>query len=1813
MSNNRLLLRTNPKLTGNVKICVDSNDKIYLNAINANPTLAQSFYQKQQVSPNSSYANDLNKLFNGHLTPTETIFEVGRKVSDLSVPKEIHYQYEKQYEYGFSRNNNSLYPEQFSIFAPLFLGDSGKLPAKFVIFRMNGPLPYQTYIDDGTPLMLGVNYTVSGPGSINVNGTLYTDGQSFKAPVTSFIRNGDASLYLDDADVEHKILTSRNYLHSQIIDKAQIVKVIDLSDNGSNIGKYLNKHISDALYTTNFFNVNFAAQTVGYNGIDIDTAVMCEKNEGISAFISGDNDMLSFDEYVTGGWERNRMVSQRILNLEFLFDDTAVDDYKFYRYYGLYVNDVDFAQFHLREANWHVTSAYSNKYIDSDVIPYGFNKKIIDPDGIKILADSLDPDYIGHIDYDLMHTSVSPEVLSTSGPYTVGSGGGIGGGNVALYFDDSRTGVTISTLLGSYSDSYSDSESDIARNVSDAINMNSYLTGFTSRYVNNTFWIIAPVGTGASWNLNASLVTRIVLTGGGAPLLTPHHPCQFSGGIDKVTTETDPDILCYIKDANHNIRKIQNSKCTPDTLCLIDTDVDLSDLYGFTDNIEEPANKITSAGKSSNSLLVTGPVPVGTKIYMYKHDILVATITADTLGVVPGFGPGMSMGYYFNPTGSANQIASAIKSAFRYVVSNLLIKIDSVNDKVYLQHTESGYKNNIYRLEIIVPAGAPSNISLFSEYFKGGTDYAGNRMIVQSTAFDNISPNSYVSCDNGYVRVGDVALYLDEPILTDTGDVSSYKNVDSYRVITVYYPQHHIKVNSSGKVTVNKIRRLAYGAFDVVNIGDFDFTTRQSIYTKSYQNEYYKYYHSQSLKVGDSYVVMKLDDDPNHASITTPDGVIHNDNDSYPFIATNTNYVVTNGNPIVINVKYLNDEELIKFIGFNSISRLQDTNLSVSNTNDIINKEVIIRDSGALTEYDRLQENTKSYLALKSKIVPVINKWGMTNGNDVRENPYRFNISPSFGEMGFTPSHVDYSQDPLYFTHEWCYLGGVPELMSDLALYNSYSYLFKPFDKTLATDSLFDYFRDYFETDFNYLYNSYAVPGSPTDGYLPGYRVVNRPISKKYSVFEKADDGKYTTFFRGARLMLQPKNGVDYSGYKFSAVVNFVNTKIYVPTKPVTMELIENTNFKNITLVIEILMDDYKAVDNFYGTDITFTEYMHLYTMDSLRKWNAGFISGLSRSQISSIGSSLYLYGLEFPYPVIPGTTLYLDSFASYPTATFRGIQLYNKVNYSGYVGSADALNFDGYLNGVLIPDELKLATDHTYGKLIGMNELLFLAISSQNGMISPTQSFVENTSTISMPTEKTVVLKPSGLFVVNVPGSTAGINVSPVLLNALYPLSSATWFAEGGGNNIYQLTAKLTSFASISECINKDIYIKHTTALNDTITDGNNFILSALPPDTIITSSYLTTQKSMIEYPQLPHVPVFDYSNVPVNTQSTYYRYSGNYEPIIKDVIKFASFKDISRWSNSDQSWAGTQANWTNLSLPVTVVNFIDGSWQSNPVVFEDIAINNEYTKLPLYKKDRDLNIRFMLDVEDSGILNEYYYHKVSDRDIITLKDKPLYSAINEICIDNTDKSIFEPSLSPVYLKKYIDKATYIEVDGVMSLYEDKAFFNGKQLKVPDTIVITNPIYVLDMSLTADTILTDDNIHYYVDGSNNLFIAFRHKSILADLIYNRSIDQFKKYFRYYKNGGLATAAMQYITNNITMDFGDPKINLYMRDNPVNQQTINPMENTLTRLQLVKTGYNNLNTVNIKKTDTQIFMSTVLKPLHKFDMILDLEFTLGNS
>ena len=1653
MSNSKLLLRTNSKLTGNVKICVDDTDNVYLNSIPVNKELSQTYYQKYKVSPvTSRYSSDVCKFFNSHKTQSDIIFESGRKYDDLTVQDKYEKQYEKQYEYGFSKNQNRLYPQQFSLFAPIYLESS--IPSKFVIFRIDGALPYEVKIT-GNIIITGVNYLVktSGTGYVLHNDKKYYNGDTFIAKNTK-VEYSDESveLFINDDSYETKTLLSSKTFYEQFINNSKIAKIFDLSDS-TNIGKYLKNHIKDNLYVNSFVDVNYKDDRIGYNGIDLNTGVICQKIESLNSVLGVDDDIIKSDERITNGWERNRMINHKILNIEFLFDDEEAEDYKFYRYYGLYVNDLDLCRFFPDTDTWKISQNYNNPFIGKQEMPINYDKEIIDTDGVKII----------------------PKFESVSEGF-----------------------IDFKSILES-------------------------------------------------------------------------------------------DMLCYVKDSSYNIHKIKNTSCTENTLCLNETSIKLGEFQGFTDNIEEPAVYSNGEGKSSLSLKITADeIEIGDIIKVYLANELIAYVTADDLIDYgdESYTAGESRWYYFYPYGGSVNIAKAIKGALRYALSNYPISVEAVNGNVYLQCKKIGSMGDNYAIDLEVTNGSIKLENDNNGYFIGGTNSANSRVIVNSKSVKNIDKISYVYSTAGYSLVKDVSLYLDEPIYDENGDVSSYDNIDKYRVICINNPNQRIIIGKSGTINIYKFRRLTYGVFDVCDVCDIDFNNNLSDYSKSYTNEYYKYYHAVKLIIGELYFVRRASNDDNPCSIKS-NGNIYNENDS--FIADSEEYEVISGNPIMIMEKYENDEELIKFIGFNTISRLQNQNLSVLQNDLITNKELVITNGGLLTEYDRLSENKKSYLALKSKIAPNICKWGLRNGKDVRDNPYRLNLSSAFGEINFSPSHINIEQNPVYFTHEWYYLGGIPQAITNDDLNNCYSYTFKPFDKSLIKNESADYFRDYFENDFNYKKSN------------DDYFIIERPLSRKYSVFEKGDDGNFYTFFRGSRLRLKAKDNTDYTDYKFSSVINFNYTSQFVNKKPFSISLIENRDFKNITMLIEIVVDDYKILPilpSYEGGGQMYTEYIYLYIMNSLKRRE----------------SDAYEYGLRYDYPVVSGKTLYLDDPMTTPAVYFRGIQLYNKPDFLQY-SSASAFPFGGYKDNISIKDEYQLTLNQLYSKLVGMDENGFFAMTTQNGVLNPTSISVNKQATIQRVSDKELILDNNGLFVISVPSLSSTINLNPYIANAYYPLNGVTWFHEDAGKNVYKYLGKLTSFANIFESINSGKYFESISYKNG-VEVSPGYEIGFLTPDKIITSSYNEVDKQLVTKPESPDIQIFEYFNKEVQSTSVFYRYSGSYEPILKSIIKFKSYKDSLRWDNvpNNITWDDVSNDWNNLDLGVSILTKSDdGEWSQEEKSFNDLAVNNDYDKIPLYKEIRDKNIKFFVNVDENVTIKNYWYHKISDVKITSLNN-PIYPEIDEFCLASKNVSVIEPSLSPSKYNFYSDKVKNVNIRGEYNTFEDKSFLSGQALKIPKSISSLGHInYVSDSSVSDSSIYTDWYVHYKTDDTS-LSMVIMDKLFLSNIIRQNSTENFSKFFRYFLSGIEQEIGINnYILNNAIPYYSHKTISLYLRENPDLNNKINFIENQLTELDLLKSGFTKVQNMNIQTDENKTYISLNLKSLKKYDLALNINFDSLNS
>jgi len=129
-----MLLRTNPKLTGNVKLVVTEDYNLYLDSfkVSVNSILNKQEYRHQPVSDSGNYPHDVYHVFK-YLPATE-MYSI---YPDSYDPHISYHKMEDQirniYEYGAEYNNDNLYSENMRILAPLYIGKH--LPTFFAIWR----------------------------------------------------------------------------------------------------------------------------------------------------------------------------------------------------------------------------------------------------------------------------------------------------------------------------------------------------------------------------------------------------------------------------------------------------------------------------------------------------------------------------------------------------------------------------------------------------------------------------------------------------------------------------------------------------------------------------------------------------------------------------------------------------------------------------------------------------------------------------------------------------------------------------------------------------------------------------------------------------------------------------------------------------------------------------------------------------------------------------------------------------------------------------------------------------------------------------------------------------------------------------------------------------------------------------------------------------------------------------------------------------------------------------------------------------------------------------------------------------------------------------------------------------------------------------------------------------------------------------------------------------------------------------------------------------------------------------------------------
>lgn len=316
------LVRTNPKLTGNVKLTINEAGDMWLNAIKANLELAKDDYARFPIDIAQSLPANIYQFFKNGETPKEIIFALTESIDLVKTSKDFKDQFDfSNYFSGIKYFPSNKYEEKLTYFAPLYLKKN--LPNYFVILKMKGPL----------------------------NNQIVQDRQNFESGQT------------------------RDQYLIELFKTATIVKTFDLSPT-SNPGKYLRTYLNSPGFPVSPLTVSFNENDyTTWNGILVDSGVFGSKGELLYSQYADSTPLKFFEENITNGFERNGVILPNIVNLEFIFDDETSNDYEFDRYLGLYVDtvelsklDIDLARLYTERTIWPNSPKLRKEYFESDEV-----------------------------------------------------------------------------------------------------------------------------------------------------------------------------------------------------------------------------------------------------------------------------------------------------------------------------------------------------------------------------------------------------------------------------------------------------------------------------------------------------------------------------------------------------------------------------------------------------------------------------------------------------------------------------------------------------------------------------------------------------------------------------------------------------------------------------------------------------------------------------------------------------------------------------------------------------------------------------------------------------------------------------------------------------------------------------------------------------------------------------------------------------------------------------------------------------------------------------------------------------------------------------------------------------------------------------------------------------------------------------------------------------------------------------------------------------------------------------------------------------
>lgn len=1616
--------RTNPKLTGNYKITLDSQGEVWFNSFDANPTLSDSRFKKFNITGENSIAKDLFNFFDQGQTSKDLVFQVRTTTQgQFQASENFSGQYDFFYASGASVLADKNYTEDFRYFAPLWV--KNEIPDFFVIFKVPGPLNYP-YSQNVSSINPGAVYKLvqdfdsdeeftiiygKNPAGLDV---FFTAGQTFvgNSNYSSYtVVKGSGKVAIFD---ELAYLTQSDDVNFTFINKilpnCSAVKTFDLREN-TKIGKYIRKIFNNPNFSNSPIDINWGSDSYSYfKGVSYSDGVFTSKGELLTEYLASSSSdlMIDLEDYITSGFSRNGIICPNLLNLEFLFSDDDSDDYTINRYFGFYVSRNDFATFELNgnfffqykdlEGNQNYPKPlinnigyYYNNYSTPQSATSGVRIFYENATGFMPGSDNVnlyDPNKIFYITdkFDNFYTLKRSETYVQPG----GSGPEFSYGHFDFtsnqFTATGSTGATCGSLVvgNVFLDLFNFTGNDEpTQRVGTTPARNAVQPG--RAYLDITFL--------KNYDLPNPLTFKIFWPNGS----------QREGAerFDIIKSADFSSILRWVGGSYYSTGDSYYFNAGTGTTADI--------ARGFSDVIKEINDVVWNSGSNGNHSVIRVSSPGN-----FGNDNFSLSVF-DNYSFFESNYKGIWNSSESYSTGDIIMFENNYFQSSTYIPAPSPFQSNpqpgGTSWTPYKTFTGSGY------LEIF---GTDAFELTRNVPFTGGTLLFNNRIFFPKEDSNLVKTGSFIPTTKGFSEIVEITRYVDEPIRDpDTEKIISFKDFETFLVANLKDPYAIVKLGTDKSLSVFSTTDLNLGVFTFFDTKEFDFDFWSSNYSYNPNPETFRYYQILAdtegvISINVPYFV-KFGQIGYAGSVYNQGDIfygatgfssfqnINPSPDSYPVVFPAQFSDVTYDSSLTSyggNIGYYKDFE--SFLGFIGIQDLKPGILKQNSS-----KEQVFQFGKLQTEYDYLKENYTRSRANISRIVPYINKWGYSNGVDARGNSYRLNSSPAFTPLNFSPSLDRTVSDPRYLNQEWFLLEQPPIDFPLIFMNSQNSYLSGKIDLSLLKDA----------NPSNSLYASSYFTVDPKD-YPQEFRDIKSYTKELFTPlnYNKAS-GYYETLFRGVKVVIKKRSllknkettSLDryvpfsrvYEGYKFSAILRAIpedSTKIQ---SPVTYDVIENTQQKFIVFVCDLVVKDQRVFELGYtggtgGNPII--DYTCLYSMSDKTRLISPLVSGSNFTGIDDIKLSC-------------GLDLSLQSGSSVTTSAPGRINISVNPNYDtdlreeintffveNTVGATSGLSSTG-IGSFSVPS---ISSAYPWPIGVGPRFVEF-------GRISPSTNY-----TFSIPFATT---------------SPVEIPIGPASIYRTSPV-----FQISGGSKYFSQLLYRVSVSYISDQVNlRSPYIKYKTYYwdsntNQTLEKNDDFEIYLESPTKIVKSLGTDYSESFSGPQELKGNSVANSYNIisnQVGLPSTLQRYSGGYEPLFRKVIFFDNDKiDTVTGSTIDLSFRNC--------------NFAPYKY------YFGISRNLSYTKVSLGNPILALSNSF--------------------------PEGPVYPLINQTPIARKDFNLFSSSWDPGYYERYLSAKDFQRVAGTRSMVEYNTFFGSKIMQTPNPVLSENYITLQISRVTGNT-----------------------------------------------------------------------------------------------------------------------------------------------